>query len=87
MASSSNAASSTSHAANSKVASGWLAAQSTFVAIAALLVFVRIYVRSIIIKKVGLDDILIVIALVYDPTQHKGSAILIVCRSSLSSSV
>lgn len=76
MASSSNAPPSTSHAANSKVASGWLAAQSTFVAIGALLVFTRIYVRSIIIKKIGLDDILIVIALVNDPTQQKGSAIL-----------
>ncbi len=62
MASSSNAMPSSLSGTNSKVASGWLAAQSTFVTIAALLVFTRIYVRSIIIKKIGLDDILIVIA-------------------------
>ena len=42
----------------------YIATQSTFVAIAALLVFARVYVRTFIVKKFGLDDAVIVLALV-----------------------
>ena len=76
MASSSNAPPSSSSGTNSKLAASWLATQAVFVAIASLLVLARIYVRSIVIKKIGIDDILIVIALVKDPTRPMDSAIL-----------
>lgn len=38
--------------------------QSTFVAIASLLVFIRVYVRTVVVKRFGLDDAVIVLALV-----------------------
>ncbi|KAF6224620.1 hypothetical protein HO173_012963 [Letharia columbiana] len=64
MAPSSNATSSSSAGADRMVDSVWLATQSTSVAIGTLLVLTRIYIRSIIIKKIGLDDMFIVIGLV-----------------------
>lgn len=67
MAPSSNATSSSSAGADRMVDSVWLATQSTSVAIGTLLVLTRIYIRSIIIKKIGLDDMFIVIGLVNDP--------------------
>ena len=42
----------------------YVVTQTTFVAIATLLVFVRIYVRTIVVKKFGLDDAVIILALV-----------------------
>lgn len=68
MAPASNDAPPSSSGAKSKVASAWLATQSTCVAIGTLLVLTRIYVRSIIVRKLGLDDILIAISLVRNPT-------------------
>ena len=44
----------------------YLATQSIFVAIATLLVVVRIYVRSFVVRKFGLDDAVVVLALVGD---------------------
>ena len=46
------------------LASAFLVTQSTFIAAATLLVLARVYVRSIIVKNVGLDDFFIVVALV-----------------------
>lgn len=40
----------------------YLITQSTFVAIATLLVLTRVYVRAIVVKKFGLDDAVIVLA-------------------------
>lgn len=42
----------------------YLVTQSTFVAIASLLVFIRVYVRTVVVKRFGLDDAVIVLALV-----------------------
>lgn len=42
----------------------YLATQSIFVAIATLLVLTRVYVKTIVVKKFGLDDAVIVLALV-----------------------
>lgn len=44
--------------------SAYIATQSIFVAIATLVVFVRIYVRSFVVKKFGIDDAAVVLALV-----------------------
>ena len=44
--------------------STFLATQSAFIGVATLLVVARIYVRSVIIKNVGLDDFFVVVALV-----------------------
>ena len=42
----------------------YLATQSTFVAIATLLVLIRVYVRTFVVKKCGLDDAAVCLALV-----------------------
>ena len=42
----------------------YLATQSTFVVIATLLVLTRVYVKTIVVKKFGLDDAAIILALV-----------------------
>ena len=44
----------------------YLTTQSIFVAVATLLVVVRIHVRSFVVKKFGLDDAVVVLALVGD---------------------
>lgn len=62
MATTSKAASSSDP--SNKGGTAYLATQSTFVAIATLLVLIRVYVRTIIVKKFGLDDAVIVLALV-----------------------
>lgn len=49
---------------SNKGGAAYLATQSTFVTIATLLVLMRIYVRTIVVKKFGLDDTIIVLALV-----------------------
>ena len=64
----------------------YLATQSTFVAIATLLILIRVYVRTIVVKKFGLDDAVIVLALVstlFTNLDDKPTYV----RSSLSSSV
>ena len=40
----------------------YLITQSTFVAIATLLVLTRVHVRSLVVKKFGFDDAIIVLA-------------------------
>lgn len=62
MATKSTAASSSD--SGNKGATTYLATQSTFVAIATLLVLIRVYVRTIVVKKFGIDDAVIVLALV-----------------------
>ena len=42
----------------------YIATQSTFVAIATLVVLIRIYVRTFVVKKFGLDDAAISLAMV-----------------------
>lgn len=42
----------------------YLATQSIFVAIATILVLTRVCVRTIVVKKFGLDDAVIILALV-----------------------
>ena len=49
---------------DNKQGSDYLAAQSTFVAIATLAVLIRIYVRTFVVKKFGLDDAAIILAMV-----------------------
>ena len=49
---------------SNKGGTAYLATQSTFVGIATLLVLVRVYVRTIVVKKFGPDDAVIVLALV-----------------------
>ena len=53
-----------SSGSGNKGGTAYIATQSTFVAIATLLVFIRVYVRTIVVKKFGLDDAVIVLALV-----------------------
>ena len=50
----------------SRGGAAYLATQSIFVGIATLLVVVRIHVRSFVVEKFGLDDAVIVLALVGD---------------------
>lgn len=51
----------------------YLVTQSTFVAIASLLVFIRVYVRTVLVKRFGIDDVVIILALVstrrYSPAE------------------
>ena len=61
MSTASEAASSSD--SSKKGGTAYLATQSIFVAIAALLVLIRVYVRSIVVKKFGLDDAVVVLAL------------------------
>lgn len=51
----------------------FLAVQSSFLAVATLSVLARFYVRSTIIKNIGLDDIFIVIGLVDQPIHPRRS--------------
>ena len=53
-----------SSGSGNKGGTAYIATQSTFVAIATLLVFIRVYVRTTVVKKFGLDDAVIVLALV-----------------------
>lgn len=62
MATASKAASSSGPSSNG--GNAYLATQSTFVAIATLLVLTRVYVRTIVVKQFGLDDAVIVLAVV-----------------------
>lgn len=62
MATTSTAASSSGP--SNKGGTAYLAIQSTFVAIATLLSLIRVYVRTIVVKKFGLDDAAILLALV-----------------------
>ena len=62
MASTSKAASSSGR--RNKGGTAYLAIQSTTLAIATLLVLVRVFVRTIVVKKFGLDDTVVVLALV-----------------------
>lgn len=62
MATTSKAASSSDP--SNKGGTAYLATQSTFVAIATLLVLIRVYVRTVVVKSIGLDDAVIVLALV-----------------------
>ena len=48
-------------------ATEFLATQTTFVAIATVLVLTRIYVRTVVVKSLGLDDAVIVLAMVREP--------------------
>lgn len=84
MATTSKAASSSDPSNNG--GTGYLATQSTFVAIAALLVVIRVYVRTIVVKKFGLDDAVIVLALVNTLLTNTNLK-LTEMRFSLSSSV
>ena len=84
MATTSTAASSSDP--SDKGGSAYLATQATFVAIATLLVLIRVYVRTVVVKKFGLDDAVIVLALVitlFNNIKRKLTDI----RFSLSSSV
>ena len=47
-----------------KGGTAYLATQSIFVAIATILVLTRVYVKTFVVKKFGLDDTVIVLALV-----------------------
>ena len=58
---SSNASSSKS---SDKGGTAYLVAQSVIVAIATLLVLTRVYVKTIVVQKFGLDDAVIILALV-----------------------
>lgn len=62
MATTSKAASSSDP--SNKGGTAYLATQSTFVAIATLLVLIRVYVRTVVVKSIGLDDAVIVLALI-----------------------
>lgn len=84
MATTSKAASSSDP--SNKGGTAYLATQSTFVAIAALLVVTRVYVRTIVVKKFGLDDAVIVLALVNTLLTNTNLK-LTEMRFSLSSSV
>lgn len=84
MATTSKAASSSDP--NNTGGTAYLATQSTFVAIATLLVLIRVYVRTIVVKKFGLDDAIIVLALVCTLFTGMNNK-LTEFRSSLSSSV
>lgn len=62
MATTSKTASSSN--SSNKGGTAYLATQSIFVAIATLLVVTRVYVKTIVVKKLGLDDAVIVLALI-----------------------
>lgn len=47
-----------------KRGTAYLVIQSTFVAIATLLILIRVYVRIVVVRNFGLDDTFIVLALV-----------------------
>lgn len=49
---------------SSKGGTAYLATQSTFLAIATILAMIMVYVRSIVVKKSGVDDTVVVLALV-----------------------
>ena len=56
----------------------YLATQSTFVAIATLVILARVYVRTVLVKKFGLDDAAAVLAWVcVSQQEHAGELTLL----------
>lgn len=84
MATTSKAALSSDSSSNGGTA--YIATQSTLVAVATLLVLIRVFVRAIVIKHFGIDDAIILLALpnvLFTKIHRK----LMEVRFSLSSSV